>query len=151
LGNWEIEVHFCGMKNDLPVIIAAGGLVTNEHGELLMIFRRGRWDLPKGKLDEGETIEQCALREVAEETGLSKLKAGALAGITHHTYFDTYSNTDVVKETHWYRMSASSQQPLIPQTEEDITDIRWVKGKELEECLENSYENIVEIVGKLIG
>ena len=75
----------------------------------------------------------------------------ALAGITHHAYFDTYSNTDVIKETHWYRMSASSQQPLIPQTEEDITAIRWVKGKDLQECLENSYENIVEIVGKLIG
>lgn len=136
------------MKNDLPVILAAGGLVTNEHGELLMIFRRGKWDLPKGKLDEGETIEQCALREVAEETGLSNLEAGTPAGITHHAYFDTYRNADVVKETHWYHMSASSQQSLIPQTEEDITAIRWVKGKDLQECLDNSYENIVEIVNK---
>jgi 8-oxo-dGTP pyrophosphatase MutT (NUDIX family) len=71
-----------------PIIIAGGGIVTNELGELLMIFRRGKWDLPKGKLDEGESIEDCAIREVEEETGVKNLKLGAKLLVTEHEYFD---------------------------------------------------------------
>ena len=71
-------------------IIAAGGLVLNEKNELLMIFRRNKWDLPKGKLDEGESIEACALREVKEETGLQKLKLEKFIDITFHDYADPY-------------------------------------------------------------
>ena len=66
------------MNNKKPIILAGGGVVTNEHGDLLMIFRRGKWDLPKGKLDKGETIEACALREVTEETGVQNLTLGKL-------------------------------------------------------------------------
>ena len=128
-------------------IIAAGGLVTNEKGELLMIYRRGKWDLPKGKLDEGETIEECAVREVTEETGVTGITLGRLIDIGYHEYFDKWLNDDVIKETHWYEMKALEQQ-LIPQTEEDITDIKWVKGEELSSCLSDSYPNIVDIVVK---
>lgn len=130
----------------LKTIIAAGGLVFNEKDELLMIFRRGKWDLPKGKLDEGERIEDCAVREVMEETGLKEITRGALLTISYHTYFDQWIGEDVIKETHWFNMTAPSEQSLIPQTEEDIELIRWVSGAALEECLENSYENIVSVV-----
>lgn len=133
-----------GMKT----ILAAGGLVYNEKDELLMIFRRGKWDLPKGKLDEGETIEDCAIREVMEETGLTTVIRGDLIGITYHQYFDKWVKEEVIKETHWYRMQAAGNQQLVPQTEEDIEIIKWVDEKELEDCLKNSYDNIVEIVGK---
>jgi len=133
-----------GMKT----ILAAGGLVYNETDELLMIFRRGKWDLPKGKLDEGETIEDCAVREVMEETGLTTVIRGDLIGITYHQYFDKWVKEEVIKETHWYRMQAPGLQQLIPQTEEDIEIIKWVNGKELEDCLKNSYDNIVEILSK---
>ncbi len=133
-----------GMKT----IVAAGGLVYNEKDELLMIFRRGKWDLPKGKLDEGETIEDCAVREVMEETGLTTVVRGDLIGITYHQYFDKWVKEEVIKETHWYRMQAAGNQQLVPQTEEDIEIIKWVDEKELEDCLKNSYDNIVEIVGK---
>ena len=129
-------------------IIAAGGLVLNDNGELLMIFRRGKWDLPKGKLDEGETIEACAVREVIEETGLANVEHGELIGITYHEYFDPYLKEDVVKESHWYAMRARGEQSLTPQTEEDITEIKWVAGDALEKCLENSYANVVEIIRK---
>jgi len=78
------------MNQGLPVIKAGGGIVTNELGELLMIFRRGKWDLPKGKLDAGETIEECALREVNEETGVQNLELGKLIAITQHEYFDVF-------------------------------------------------------------
>ncbi len=131
-----------------PTIIAAGGLVLNDRGELLMIFRRGKWDLPKGKLDEGETIEDCALREVREETGLVNVERGELIDIGYHEYFDPYVNADVIKETHWYAMRARGEQSLTPQTEEDITEIKWVAGDELETCLQNSYANVVDVIRK---
>ena len=129
-------------------IIAAGGLVFNEKNELLMIFRRGKWDLPKGKLDEAETIEDCAIREVKEETGLENVTLGNFAGITFHEYFEPRINDDVLKESHWYKMHAAGNQPLIPQTEEDIEIIEWVDTKHIPLKLENSYANIVEIIQK---
>jgi len=130
-------------------IIAAGGLVLNDKKELLMIFRRGKWDLPKGKLDGGESIEDCALREVKEETGLQKVDMEQFAGLTYHQYFDTYSNGEVIKETHWFKMHADGTQPLIPQTEEDIEIIEWVDKKDVSNKLNNSYPNIIEIIEKM--
>jgi 8-oxo-dGTP pyrophosphatase MutT (NUDIX family) len=129
-------------------IIAAGGLVINDKRELLMMFRRGKWDLPKGKLDEGETIEACALREVQEETGVRNLELGNLVGITHHEYFDKHLNKNVIKETHWFSMQANGEEKLIPQTDEDIETIIWADEYELKECLKNTYKNIVEIIQK---
>lgn len=129
-------------------IIAGGGLVLNEAGDLLMIFRRGKWDLPKGKLDEGETIEECALREVSEETGIKNIVMGELIDLTFHEYFDKYLMEEVIKETHWFAMKAKGKQDLIPQTEEDITDIKWINSAELPGCLENSFPTIIEIVQK---
>ncbi len=129
-------------------LIAGGGLVRNEKGELLMIFRKGKWDLPKGKLDKGESIDACAVREVKEETGLQEVTLGNLIGISHHHYFDEYLKMDVTKESHWFQMQANSNQELVPQTEESITNIRWVAGKEMEECLQNSYVNVVDIIRK---
>lgn len=129
-------------------IIAAGGLVWNERDELLMIYRRGKWDLPKGKLDEGESIEDCAVREVMEETGLKSITRGPLIDVGYHNYFDVHINENVTKETHWYHMRAAGNQQLIPQAAEDITAIQWVKDEALEACLEDSYENIVTIIRK---
>jgi 8-oxo-dGTP pyrophosphatase MutT (NUDIX family) len=130
-------------------IIAAGGLVLNDNKELLMIFRRGKWDLPKGKLDEDESMESCALREVEEETGLKKLKLAKFIDTTIHTYTDPYSNEEVIKETHWFKMYAPNNQQLIPQLDEGIEEIEWVNNKGLQEKLQNSYVNIIEIISKL--
>ena len=127
-------------------IIAAGGLVFNEHNELLMFLRRGYWDLPKGKLDPGETIEACAVREVEEETGLRNITLGKFITITTHEYFDTYLDEEVIKESHWYHMVAGSDQPLVPQAEEDITLIKWIKKDVLPEYLNNTYPTIVEVI-----
>lgn len=132
----------------LPKIIAAGGLVTNDNDELLMIFRRGHWDLPKGKLDKGETIEECAIREVEEETGLRHVQLGEFLGLTYHEYFDPYLKKDVVKESHWFKMKVSGETTLVPQTEEDITEITWANEAAIDKYLEDTYPNIVEIVEK---
>ena len=129
-----------------PIIVAGGGLVWNEHNELLMIYRMDKWDLPKGKLDPGESIEQCALREVQEETGLTTARINYFVGITQHDYFDKYIGVDAIKESHWYAMTALSSDLLIPQTEESITKIEWVKEKDIKKYLENSYFNIEIII-----
>lgn len=125
-------------------IIAAGGLVRNENNELLMIFRKGHWDLPKGKMDEGETPEQCALREVEEETGVENIELGTLISSTLHRY--TENEEEIEKETFWYRMKVSGRQNLTPQTEENITDIRWVNNNALPEYLVDTYRNIKDII-----
>jgi len=126
------------------LIKAGGGLVKNENGEILMMFRRGKWDLPKGKLDEGETIKECAKREVEEETGLKNLEIIKPIAVTYHTYdqFGKYN----LKESHWYEMKASGNEKLIPQTEEDITEILWVKKEDLETYYSNSFPTIVEVL-----
>lgn len=134
----------------MQTIIAAGGLVFNAANELLMIYRRGKWDLPKGKLDEGETIEACALREVEEETGVSPLNLGELVDITTHEYFDKWLNANVFKRTHWYRMKTSFKEQLIPQAEEDIEKVEWVAIKDIPEKLNNSYPNIVTAIQKAL-
>lgn len=127
-------------------IIAAGGIVMNPKQEILWIFRRGFWDLPKGKLDPGETIPQCALREVEEETGIHKIQLNELITITYHEYFDKYLNTQVTKETHWYKMSIQDLQNGIPQTEEDIEKMEWFPIDVLEIPMQHTYENIKLVI-----
>jgi 8-oxo-dGTP pyrophosphatase MutT (NUDIX family) len=129
-------------------IIAAGGLVTNPKGQILWIFRRGFWDLPKGKLDEGETIQTCAVREVQEETGLIHIQLHQMLCFTNHTYFDKYVNNEVVKRTYWFHMSIPDMQEGIPQTTEDIEKIEWHSLGEARQCLDNTYPSIVEVVEK---
>lgn len=131
-------------------ITAAGGIVTNQHNELLMIYRRGFWDLPKGKLDKGETIEECALREVQEETGVSQLTLAKLIDITYHDYFDKYLQNEVTKETYWYQMKTNGTEKPVPQTEEDIEEIKWVPADEINDYLKKSYSNIQQVVQKFM-
>ncbi len=127
-------------------IVAAGGLVSNDEGKLLLIYRRGFWDLPKGKLDEGETLEACAVREVEEETGLANIQLGKLLGITYHEYFDEWKQREAVKETHWFVMHITGTQQLVPQHEEDIEEIRWVSQSEMPGYLQQTYKNIADII-----
>jgi 8-oxo-dGTP pyrophosphatase MutT (NUDIX family) len=132
-------------------LIAAGGIVVNPKQEILWIFRRGFWDLPKGKLDPGETIPQCALREVQEETGINDIQLNELITTTYHDYFDKYLNTQVTKETHWYKMSIHDLQNGIPQTEEDIEKMEWFSIDALEIPMQHTYENIKLVVAAYLN
>lgn len=126
------------------LVQAAGGLVKNEKDETLLIHRRGKWDLPKGKLDKGESLEECAIREVEEETGLKKIKLIAPLLITYHTYHE--GTKFVLKESYWYTMKTKSDQRLIPQTEEDIHEIKWIGDKELKPYLKNTFPSIADVL-----
>ena len=128
-----------------PIITAAGGLVQNNEGAFLLIFRRGFWDLPKGKLDVGESIPDCAVREVREETGLQSLELGPFICTTTHPYFDTWLNKDVVKQTHWFSMLSLANDILVPQTEEDIEKIEWVPREQLPQYFIQTYPPILTV------
>jgi len=128
------------------IIIAAGGLIQNEKKDILLIFRKGKWDLPKGKLDKGEKLEHCAVREVEEETGLKNIKLIAPLTITYHTYHE--GTKFILKESHWYSMTVSGQQLLIPQLEEDIHEIKWVKKDDLQKYLKDSYPSVADVLQK---
>lgn len=125
-------------------IMAGGGLVYNEDGALLMIYRRGKWDLPKGKLDEGENIAECALREVSEETGLRQLRLGGKLGDSFHIYVQ--DGMQFLKQTVWYTMHGSSTDQLKPQKEENILEARWVPEKELGSLASRTYEAIRDVL-----
>lgn len=126
------------------LIPAAGGVVKNEKKEILMIFRRGKWDLPKGKLDKKESLEECAVREIKEETGLQNVKLKSLLTLTYHTYHE--GTRFMLKETHWFLMKAKSNQMLIPQVEEDITIIRWANNDDIHAYLLNSYASVADVL-----
>jgi 8-oxo-dGTP pyrophosphatase MutT (NUDIX family) len=133
------------MKDENRIFIqAGGGLVENERREVLFIFRRGKWDLPKGKLDRGETLEQCAIREVEEETGVGQLQLIRFLLITEHEYVER--GKKILKETHWWLMKTVGHQTLVPQTEEDITEIKWVGSADFDLVLQNTYPAIVDVL-----
>lgn len=132
--------------NKFTVIQAGGGLVLNEKNEILLIFRRGKWDLPKGKLDKGETISACAVREVEEETGLKEVTLIEPLIITYHTYHE--GSRFILKESHWYRMKVSGNQTLTPQTEEDILEVKWITKKEAKQYFPDCYPSVVDVLKK---
>jgi 8-oxo-dGTP pyrophosphatase MutT (NUDIX family) len=125
-------------------IDAAGGVVLNENDNVLMIFRRGKWDLPKGKRDEGEDIADCALREVSEETGIQKLRLSSKICDTYHIY--AQNGETLLKRTAWYRMKSSSSEKLVPQKEENILEAKWISSSELGPIVYKSYEAVREVL-----
>ena len=144
------ETAFNIFKNHFDLIQAGGGLVTNEKEEYLFIFRRGKWDLPKGKLDEGETIAECALREVEEETGLQEITLLDHLCNTYHVYHER--GKFILKESVWFDMICKSGQSLTPQVEEDILEIRWLAPADWHSIFDNTFPSIKDVLkasGKL--
>lgn len=131
------------------MVKAAGGIVENSNGDRLLMIRNDRFDLPKGKVEDGETLSEAALRETNEETGLGNLLLGSLALKTYHIY-NLYGGWHF-KQTSWYRMKLNGSQPLVPQTEEGITDLRWLPVKEWNRCLKDSYATMRIIAEQSFG
>lgn len=139
----DLESLWADFRSCFRVLEAAGGIVQNSEGELLVFFRRGFWDLPKGKIDPGETPEEAAVREVKEETGLQNVALGAFLMHTYHTY--ELKEERVLKITWWYLMSTPDTK-LVPQTEEDIEDIRWAEPRTWLQEASPVYPSIKEIL-----
>jgi ADP-ribose pyrophosphatase YjhB (NUDIX family) len=122
-------------------IKAAGGIARNSANEILFIKRLGVWDLPKGKLHKNEKIEDGALREVTEETGLNELRITKKLPSTFHIYTDR-KGKEVLKETYWFEMYNDEHQTLLPQLEEDITEVKWFSTADLDLPVHNTYASL---------
>lgn len=140
----EIRKVFKKILSTTRIIKAAGGLVTNGNGEYLFIHRLGKWDLPKGKVEEGEKMKDAALREVEEECGIKVDYLGKKIATTYHTYY--MRNKFVLKQTKWYNMGVNKIPKLTPQLEEDIDQAEWLKASDLKKVKDNTYPLILEIV-----
>jgi len=133
--------EFCSRHT---LIEAAGGLVYNSRNQMLMIFKNQKWDLPKGKIEVGEKIQDCAIREVQEECGVSNLQIVSEVPNTYHTY--ELNGQLMLKRTYWFKMNTNCTNKLLPQITEGITKVEWVNKEDIVNKLENSYGNIRDIV-----
>lgn len=131
---------------EYSVVQAAGGLVFNKEGQLLVIKRNGLWDLPKGKIEKHEDQRAAALREVMEETGLNMLNISDKIGETYHGYFE--DDIIMLKETHWYLMNSSGKGVLKPQVEEGISEAIWAGEDFIHSQEFLSYLSIRDIIQK---
>lgn len=128
----------------LPNVVAGGGKVYNGKEEILFIYRNDKWDLPKGKAERNETIEETAIREVTEETGVSGLKITKPLDITYHIF--KRNGRYKIKITYWFEMKTSFDGNLYAQKEEGITKVAWLNNDQANKALTNSYANIKLLV-----
>lgn len=140
----DVDAFVHALMASFQVIKAAGGFVVNPEDKLLMIFRRGHWDLPKGKLDRGESTAEAAVREVEEECGVGGLKIVSNPFSTFHLYAEKGST--VIKESVWYRMETAFDGAPIPQVEEDITQACWEQQPVADSIMKGAYRSIVEVI-----
>lgn len=128
------------LKTKIPVYKAGGGLVYNKNGDVLFIFRNGKWDLPKGGTEKGEDIEQTSMREVEEETGVSSLRIIKKLQKTYHIF--KRNGVYKLKITHWFEMQTDFEGIPEGQIDEGIDKVEWKNPTQIQEALKNSYENI---------
>lgn len=122
-------------------VTTSGGIVYHGHKGMLWILRHNRWDLPKGKIDKDESMEDAAIREVEEETGITNLQIQEKLGVTRHAYRE--NGSFILKSSHWYKMeTASPDSCLVPQTSEHITAVEWVDQKTINEKISNTYASL---------
>ena len=131
------------IKQDFKIIDAAGGVVSNKKGKLLLIYRLKKWDLPKGKLDYGENFKMAAVREVEEETGV-KVKLKKRITTTWHTY--TFRNISTLKRNKWYAMRCLDDSDMKPQNEENIEKVTWISDHEVSTAIKKSYRSIRYVI-----
>ncbi|MFC0878167.1 NUDIX hydrolase [Saccharicrinis sp. FJH2] len=142
----SIEKLMEHIKSCFKYIEAAGGIVYNKKGEVLFIYRRGKWDLPKGKKKKGERVEDTAVREVKEECGLNDCNIGEVLTATYHTYH--LKDKRVLKKTYWYKMTTADLH-LKPQLEEDILKAEWLNKTDLDTVLLNTYRSVRDVIEKI--
>jgi len=135
------------LKKNFKIIKAAGGVVRNDKNEILVIYRNGKWDIPKGKVEKGESIKKAAVREVEEECGISDLNLLDKLLSTYHIY--EVKNKLVLKKTIWYNMTCFKEQILTPQQEEGIEDVRWVVPNFMNQPGLETYKSLKEVIREI--
>jgi ADP-ribose pyrophosphatase YjhB (NUDIX family) len=140
----KVDELFDKIKTQFTIVEAAGGIVKRNDGKILAIFRRGKWDLPKGKVEKGEFYKQTALREVKEECGLNDIEVDKKLMDTYHVY--TENDKIILKRTVWYEMILKSDEQPTVQTSEDITDYVWFDYNNVKEIMKNTYESLKDIL-----
>ena len=139
---------FAAFAAEFTPVEAAGGVVVNDCGEWLMIHRNGRWDLPKGHLESGERIEECAAREVEEETGVAAEVVRPLCETLHDYYFPKTARWEL-KRTHWYELHTPGCSGLTPQTEEGIDAVAWCTPGEAAARAGDCYPTVRTVLDRL--
>ncbi len=128
------------------IIEAAGGIVSKPNGDILFIKRLGKWDLPKGKMEKGESREESAVREIEEETGLQNVELLSFINTTYHIYIER-NGDKVLKCTHWFEMNFDGEDTSKPQIEEGITEVAWKNTLQIEEeVFPSTFKNIQLII-----
>jgi 8-oxo-dGTP pyrophosphatase MutT (NUDIX family) len=152
--NRENDLEWNRFRKRFVEIPAAGGLVQNSDGKFLFIRRFGVWDLPKGKIEEFETPEQAAIREVEEECGIFGLNIIRQLDSTYHIYRSPYHDFPenlVLKETKWFLMHYSGNETPVPEVEENIEAIRWFGFDELDEVHSETYSSLADFLAKSLA
>ncbi|MGZ4056738.1 MAG: NUDIX hydrolase [Bacteroidia bacterium] len=145
--NKDVKELFAYFSSMFKIIEAAGGLVKNNNDQWLFIFRNGKWDLPKGKVEKNEAVKEAAIREVQEECGIKNLTIIKELPSSYHTYF--IDGKAILKRTYWYEMICNKAGVLIPQLEEGITEVKWFSENELDEVNNNTYESVKEVMKEI--
>ncbi len=140
----DAKAFFKSVVKSVTLIEAAGGLVTNEKGEYLFIYRNDKWDLPKGKIEKDEKVKKAAVREVEEECGIKISGLEEKICKTYHVYINR--GEVVLKKTHWFKMRCDGPVKLKPQREEGITEVRWFQPHHVEPILANTFPSIMDVL-----
>ena len=140
----DMDKLWKGFKKKFPIVEAAGGLVKRTDNKLLFIFRNNKWDLPKGGVEKKELIIDAAKREVTEETGVADIIVEKKISETYHIF--KKGKRFRLKKTYWFKMSTTYMGKTKPQTEEGIEKTKWVSNKNIEDILNDAFENIRIIV-----
>lgn len=137
---WEI------FTNHYKCIVAAGGLVIKD-SKVLMIYKNGFWDLPKGKIDGSESPEEAAKREVSEECGLTSLSVGETLPISYYLFKE--NDNWLLKKTHWFTMNSDTDGPLVGDKNEGITEVKWMDQSSWEEAKNKSYSSVIQMLSSV--
>jgi 8-oxo-dGTP pyrophosphatase MutT (NUDIX family) len=148
LWNNNIEIIMKDLILEVKLVEAAGGIVKNSSGQYLFIKRLGKWDLPKGKIEKGESVKETATREIEEECGIENLKLGDELSATYHFYIE--KDIFVLKKSYWFNVTyAGEDMSLVPQLNENITEAKWVNTADFAELKENTYPSILSVLKEI--
>ncbi len=144
----DVEFTLTEIAGRFKYIEAAGGVVNDIDNRILIIKRFGKYDLPKGKIEKGESCERAALREIEEECGIKQLEIEETLRATFHAY--RLNGELIIKKTFWFNLKYSGNETPVPQTEEDITEVFWIDRSELSGILSNTYSSIIDVLDEVM-